>query len=217
MTTIAPGSVAGPTGSVTQTSPTTSAGGCCCSRAASASGASKGVEQLGAGAQSTALPVAPPVPGTIPASASKPPRTTRPATAATPAAGGGGADAGAKVMGPPPRGELGGSNVGLKVGGKVSWYGGPNDKEDNDKPALAGATNKEPGIAVMNQATLGGWWRIKLWDGRSITIRQTDIGPARWTGKALDFNYTAVKQLGYTEGSFPTGKVAQAVYLGKDR
>ncbi|MEO6866877.1 MAG: hypothetical protein ABI200_02530 [Gaiellales bacterium] len=105
------------------------------------------------------------------------------------------------------------SGIGNVVAGKISWYGGPNDREDNDKPA-SGVPNTVPGIAVMNSKTLGGWWEVTMSDGKKVQLQQTDIGPAKWTGKMLDFNHTAVKQLGYTEKSFPTGGTASARYLG---
>jgi hypothetical protein len=105
------------------------------------------------------------------------------------------------------------SGIGDVVAGKISWYGGPNDGQDNDKPA-SGVPNTVPGIAVMNSRTLGGWWEVTMSDGRKVRLQQTDIGPAAWTGKKLDFNHTAVKQLGYTEQNFPTGGSASARYLG---
>ncbi len=100
------------------------------------------------------------------------------------------------------------------LSGASSWYGGPRDSQDNDRPALAGASNREPGIAVYNRGTLGGYWRVKFPNGRSLTVRQTDIGPAPWTGKKVDVNYTAVKAAGYTEGNYPNPHVT-AEYLGK--
>lgn len=101
--------------------------------------------------------------------------------------------------------------------GKTSWYGGPRDSGDNDRPALPGATNKNPGIAVYNRQTLGGWWRVVFPNGRSLVLQQTDLGPAPWTGKKVDVNYTAVRKAGYTEGSYPTGATVEYHYLGKQR
>ena len=100
---------------------------------------------------------------------------------------------------------------------KWSWYGGPRDNADNDRPALQGATNKVPGIARYNRSTLGHWFRVTGPNGKSIIVQQTDIGPAPWTGKGVDVNYTAVKALGYTEGNFPTGARARVEYLGKKK
>lgn len=101
--------------------------------------------------------------------------------------------------------------------GRTSWYGGPNDRLDNDKPALAGASNRNPGIAVYNRKTLGGWWRVVFPNGRSLVLQQTDIGPAPWTGKKVDVNYTAVRRAGYTESNYPTGGTVEYHYLGKTK
>lgn len=101
--------------------------------------------------------------------------------------------------------------------GRTSWYGGPRDSQDNDRPALPGASNKNPGIAVYNRRTLGGWWRVVFPNGRSLVLQQTDLGPAPWTGKKVDVNYTAVKAAGYTEGSYPTGAQVEYHFLGRQR
>lgn len=99
-----------------------------------------------------------------------------------------------------------------KLTGKVSTYGGPNDSGDNNRPALAGATNRAPGIAVYNQHTLGGYWLVTI-DGTTKVIQQTDIGPAPWTGRKIDINPPAAKRL----GGVTTDATGKAVYLGKDR
>ena len=98
---------------------------------------------------------------------------------------------------------------------KGSWYGGPRDAQDNDRPALQGATNKVPGIARFDRSTLGDTFEVRAPNGKTIRVRQTDIGPAPWTGKGLDVNYTAVKALGYTEGNFPTGAKLQYRRIGR--
>lgn len=98
--------------------------------------------------------------------------------------------------------------------GGWSWYGGPRDSGDNNRPALAGATNKEPGIAVYNRSTLGGYWLVDE-NGRQIVLRQTDIGPL--PPRVVDINYTALKLWGYTERNFPTDKRVSIKYLGKSQ
>lgn len=99
------------------------------------------------------------------------------------------------------------------VQGKVSTYGGPNDSQDNNRPALQGASNKNPGIAVYNQHTLGGYWLVTNSNGRTRVIQQTDIGPSPSTGRKVDVNPPAAKQL----GGVTTDKVVKAVYLGKSK
>ncbi len=100
------------------------------------------------------------------------------------------------------------------VQGASSWYGGPCDQQDNNIPALPGASNHEPGIAIYQRATLGKHWLLRGPNGRRVILRQTDFGPSPWTNKAIDLNYTAVSVLGYPlVGScprYPTGKHAHA-------
>jgi hypothetical protein len=104
----------------------------------------------------------------------------------------------------------------VPLNGKISWFGGPNDHESGPTTA-SGAPVTTPGIAVYNHATLGGYWKVTTPNGRTRVIQQTDIGPAPWTGRVIDFTYSALKQFGYTESNFPTNSTAHAVYLGKDK
>lgn len=69
------------------------------------------------------------------------------------------------------------------------------DHADNNRPALAGATNDRPGIAVLNRSTLGLWWRVCSPWRVCRWVRQTDIGPAAFTGRVLDINSVAVRVL----------------------
>jgi hypothetical protein len=100
--------------------------------------------------------------------------------------------------------------------GKVSWFGGPKDSTDSGHTAL-GLTTATPGIAVYDQSTLGGYWKVTTANGRSHVIRQTDIGPAPWTGRVVDITYSALDLFGYSEGNFPTDSAVTAIYLGKDK
>ncbi len=97
--------------------------------------------------------------------------------------------------------------------GKISWFGGKGDPTDSGHTA-SGGTTAEPGIAVYNHKTLGGYWRVTAPNGKSVVLKQTDIGPAPWTNRKIDFTYSALPQLGYNEHNFPTNAVAKAEYLG---
>ena len=99
------------------------------------------------------------------------------------------------------------------ITGKVSWFGGPNDKE-NTGTAL-GLPDTARGIAVYNQQTLGGYWQVKWPNGKVTVEKQIDIGPAPWTNRKIDFTSTAIKNAGYTESNFPTDASATITYLGK--
>lgn len=98
--------------------------------------------------------------------------------------------------------------------GKISWFGGPQDPTSGPTTA-SGAPVTNPGIAVYNQATLGGWWLIKMPNGLLTFIKQTDIGPAPSTGRTFDFTYSALQSLGYSTSNFPTDSSVSGVYLGK--
>jgi len=100
--------------------------------------------------------------------------------------------------------------------GKVSWFGGPNDRTTNATTA-SGLPVTRPGIAVFNTQTLRGFWWVRFPNGRAAVLQQTDVGPAPWTGRVLDVLYSALPRLGYTERSFPTDAQIEARYLGKDR
>ena len=103
---------------------------------------------------------------------------------------------------------------GTTVTGKVSWFGGPGDPSSGPTTA-SGLPVSVPGIALYNRATLGGYWRVTTADGRTAIVKQTDLGPAPWTGRSIDFTYTSLPRFGYTTGNFPTDSIAHATYLGK--
>lgn len=99
--------------------------------------------------------------------------------------------------------------------GGISWFGGPHDPSAGNNTA-SGAPTSTPGIAVYNRSTLGGWWMVKTPNGAIGIVRQTDIGPAPWTHRAVDFTYSLLGLFGYNEGNFPTNGQASYVWLGKD-
>lgn len=105
-------------------------------------------------------------------------------------------------------------NPGHTVSGKISWFGGPSDPSAGGTPA-SGIPISTPGIATYNRATLGGYFLVTAPNGRRAVLRQTDLGPAPWTGRAIDFTYSSLPLLGYSQGNFPTDAVAHATYLGK--
>lgn len=107
-------------------------------------------------------------------------------------------------------------NSGQSISGKVSWFGGPNDSSAGTRTA-SGAPTAAPGIAVYNRATLGGYWRVTdTKTGRSAVLKQTDLGPAPWTGRKIDVTYSALGRFGYGEHDFPTDSTFQAEYLGRN-
>lgn len=91
-----------------------------------------------------------------------------------------------------------------RLAGKASVFGndarqGVHDPSDSGTTALGTPTSRG-GIAVYRYSTLGGWWwvcaprhLVRAHVRRCHLVRQTDIGPAPWTGRVLDV--TAVTSL----------------------
>jgi hypothetical protein len=104
--------------------------------------------------------------------------------------------------------------AGQTLVGKVSWFGGPGDPTSGSTTA-SGKPVSAGGIAVYDQATLGGWWAVTFPNGRTVTLQQNDIGPAPWTGRVVDVDYASLAAAGYTQSNFPTGSTVKATYLGK--
>lgn len=103
----------------------------------------------------------------------------------------------------------------MNLTGKVSWFGGPGDPTDSGHTAN-GETTKTPGIAVYNHSTLNGYWRVRAPNGKTVVLKQTDIGPAPWTGRKIDVTYSALGKFGFGEHNFPTDSQFSAEYLGKN-
>ena len=89
------------------------------------------------------------------------------------------------------------------------------DHGDNNIPALSGASNNNPGIAIYNHGTLGGWWYVVAPNGKAANVQQTDYGPS--TSRMLDINAVAARSVfGYKAASFPTDQGNwTAKYLGR--
>lgn len=100
----------------------------------------------------------------------------------------------------------------VTVSGKISWFGGPHDPSSGPTTA-SGASVDVPGIAIYRHDTLGRKWSITLPNGRRVILPQTDYGPAPWTGRVIDFTYSALPLCGYSEASFPTDAEATAVLV----
>ncbi|HZD66044.1 MAG TPA: hypothetical protein VE152_08100 [Acidimicrobiales bacterium] len=98
--------------------------------------------------------------------------------------------------------------------GSGGWFGGLDDPIDPGITA-SGIPESQPGMATYYQSTLGGYWLVTAPNGRTVVLQQTDVGPAPWTGRAFDFTYSALPELGYTETDIPTGTAHfSALYLG---
>lgn len=92
-----------------------------------------------------------------------------------------------------------------------SWYSqlpafGWFDAEDRPgSAALVGVPDWQQGIALPSRRTLGQWYNVTPpGGGIPYPMQQTDIGPAKWTGRGVDISAAAAHQMGYTPQSFPT-------------
>ena len=91
-----------------------------------------------------------------------------------------------------------------------SWYSqlpafGWFDREDRPGSAALGVPDWQQGIALPSRATLGKWFNVTPpGGGIPYPMQQTDIGPAKWTGRGVDISAAAAHQMGYTPRTFPT-------------
>ena len=102
----------------------------------------------------------------------------------------------------------------LVFAGPSSWYGGPCDGQDNNIPAF-GPANSQPGIALYRTSSARRPFLLRGPNGRRVVVRHSDFGPAPWTGKVVDVNYTAAAALGYGSPcpAYPTGAWANVRQL----
>jgi hypothetical protein len=88
-----------------------------------------------------------------------------------------------------------------------SWFGsspGWSDPSDSGLQAGGQPVSAGPGIALPDRATLGQQFAVTAPNGQTLTLPQTDIGPAKWTGRGVDINSPAAAAFGYTPKDFPT-------------
>jgi hypothetical protein len=98
----------------------------------------------------------------------------------------------------------------IVITGLSSWYGGPCDKEDNNRTA-SGVPNTVPGFATRS-VPFGVWFLVTGPNGRRALGQSIERGPATWTGRVIDLNYTLAARLGYPAPGgcvqgYPNGRV----------
>jgi len=89
-----------------------------------------------------------------------------------------------------------------------SWFGnapGWSDPSVGANRQASGLPQSAPGIALPTRAGLGQQFDLTTPEGRTVHTRQTDVGPAAWTGRGVDVNAALASQL-YPAGprTFPT-------------
>lgn len=98
---------------------------------------------------------------------------------------------------------------------RASWYSqlppfGWFDPEDRPGSAAYQVNGRpipdsQQGIALPSRSTLGKWYNVTPpGGGLPFPLQQTDIGPAKWTGRGVDISAAAAHQMGYTPKNFPT-------------
>lgn len=90
---------------------------------------------------------------------------------------------------------------------KGSWFGnspGWVDESDSGLQASGLPVAGNPGIALPSHATLGHWFDVTAPNGQTYRLQQTDVGPAKWTGRGVDINSPAAQLMGYSPKNFPT-------------
>lgn len=100
-----------------------------------------------------------------------------------------------------------------KKQGKGSWYSQYKGKykwvDTGDKPNsnALGVPDDQQGIALPEKATLGKWFMVTAPNSVTLTLQQTDLGPAKWTGRVIDIAAVAAEKFGYSPANFPTDGV----------
>src|SRR5262249_5595674 len=78
------------------------------------------------------------------------------------------------------------------------------DKTDSGLQASGVPVSAGPGIALPSRKTLGQEFDVTAPSGQTQRLKQTDVGPAAWTGRGVDINPQAAQGFGYTQRDFPT-------------
>lgn len=85
--------------------------------------------------------------------------------------------------------------------GNSTWV----DRQDRPNSNALGVPDEKQGIALPTRDTLGQWFDVTAPNGQTYRLQQTDVGPARWTGKGIDISAAAADKMGYAPNTFPTG------------
>jgi rare lipoprotein A len=79
---------------------------------------------------------------------------------------------------------------------RASWYGGGGERL-NAHAADGSRFNPRAMTAAHRSLPFGTRLRV-TYRGRSVVVRISDRGPARWTGRALDLSSAAADAIGLT-------------------
>src|SRR5579875_543083 len=101
--------------------------------------------------------------------------------------------------------------TGFVVEGPTSVFGAGTG--DAAGTTADGGSTDRPCIALRSEATLDHWFLLSV-EGRSLRVIQCDIGPAAWTGRAIDITGVAASEMGFDPLAYPTGAWGVARELG---
>jgi hypothetical protein len=113
-----------------------------------------------------------------------------------------------------------GGMIGKTVKGSATWFAGGATAggSDTSKPgvSLNPGTWNSPITRLWRDSSLAGnpfYARVKV-GGRSAVLPITDMGPADWTGHAIDVTQGGLAKLGFSTSNFPSGTEGSATILG---
>lgn len=101
----------------------------------------------------------------------------------------------------------------LVVKGRVSTFGPPTE---GWMPTASGISVRKPGIALYRSGTMGRFFCVRIGRHQAI-LRQTDFGPAPWTGRKIDVTGAGSRRLGINPHRFPTDRWGRARLLPRHR
>lgn len=107
-----------------------------------------------------------------------------------------------------------------RAAGRISWYGGPHDAQDNNITSTGIKNSSVAGIATRYKDTKGGWWYLhpKGKPQQGQLVRDIETGPGKDTGREFDFNPRTAGLFGFkaNDKDFPTDAEFEGTFLGRD-
>lgn len=92
--------------------------------------------------------------------------------------------------------------TGYVVSGRTSTFGYLTG--DSEGQTADGGTTRRPCIALRDSSTLDHWFLVTIL-GHHARLLHCDVGPAAWTGRAVDVTGMGDEALGFSPSAFPTG------------
>jgi hypothetical protein len=74
-------------------------------------------------------------------------------------------------------------------------------------------TDSQPGLAIADNSTLGGWWLVKTPNGNIGLVKQTATAPGG--GNKFSFTSGLASMFGYKPANLPSAGQSYGVYVGQ--